>query len=123
MISPEGSILALKQVRYDSDPSLPEAVKNEIDLMYRCKDGGLTGQNGVIIELVDAEVKLQEQMVLMVMECGDIDLAHLLQRQKGKGFNEHFICNVWQQMIGHYIFMSNLALQASGLPHTPLVEI
>lgn len=34
----------------------------------------------------------------MVMECGEIDLAHMLKRQKGD-INENFICMYWQQML------------------------
>ncbi|KAL1522782.1 hypothetical protein AB1Y20_017754 [Prymnesium parvum] len=96
VLSPDGRILALKQVRFDSDPTLLQPVINEIELMRRCKERGLTE---VIIELVDAEVKHDEQLVLMVMECGEIDLAHMLKRQKGSEINENFICMYWQQML------------------------
>ena len=38
------------------------------------------------------------------MECGEIDLAGMLTRQKGEardgdGFNENFVCMYWEQML------------------------
>lgn len=44
-----------------------------------------------IIEIVDAELKPDEDTIYVVMECGEIDLAHLLQKQR-VGVNESFVC-------------------------------
>ena len=105
VISPEGSVLALKVVSLadDDDESLKGAVVNEIELMRQLlrhvKEKGLPD---VIVELVDAEVKEEEQVVLIVMELGEIDLAHMgvqsLVRDNGS-LNEIKICDFWQQML------------------------
>ena len=77
-------------MRVDADPALLEAVVNEIELMRQLKERGLTNQ---IIELIDAEVKHDEQIIHVVMECGEIDLAHLLmQRQRDSQLSECFVC-------------------------------
>lgn len=100
VLSPDRKILALKQVKFDSDPGLLEAVVNEIELMKLLRERKL---NQVIIELFDSEVKMEEETVYMVMECGEIDLAHMLQRQRGTErdgtLSESFICMYWQQML------------------------
>jgi serine/threonine-protein kinase TTK/MPS1 len=100
VLSPDRKILALKQVKFDSDPGLLEAVVNEIELMKLLRERKL---NQVIIELFDSEVKMEEETVYMVMECGEIDLAHMLHRQRGTErdgtLSESFICMYWQQML------------------------
>jgi serine/threonine-protein kinase TTK/MPS1 len=109
VLSPESEILALKQVRLDTeadgDGQLLQAVQNEIELMQSFKSKGLTKY---IINLVDAEVKLREQIVYMVMECGEIDLAGMLRRHRqealdqckdGDAANDNFVCMYWEQML------------------------
>ena len=100
VLSPEGKVLALKQVRTDTEPGLREAVLNEIELMRLFKKMNLTNH---IIELIDAEVKDDEEIIYVVMECGEIDLAHLLQRHrelsKEGSLNDNFICMNWEQML------------------------
>ena len=84
---------------------LVKAVINEIELMRQLMKHVHENQlPDVIVELVDAEVKEEEQVVFIVMECGEIDLAHILQRRQstngeGGGINENFICMYWQQML------------------------
>ena len=111
VLSPEGSMYALKVVRLDSEPSeseaLQEAVENEIQLMTHFREQGVTDKH--IIKLVDSEVVAQ-QVVYMVMECGDIDFAGMLKRQleerqaklaagEAEGFNENFVRMYWEQML------------------------
>jgi len=97
VLSPDGKVFALKQVRVDADPALVEAVVNEVELMRQLKERGLTDQ---IIELIDAEVKHNEQIIHVVMEAGEIDLAHLLMnRQRDGQLSECFVCMYWQQML------------------------
>ena len=63
---------------YESDPSLLEAVQNEIALMQKLASLG-PSVTDFIIRLIAAEVIASEQRVLIVMEYGEIDLAHILQ--------------------------------------------
>jgi serine/threonine protein kinase len=144
VLSPEGEVLALKQVRLDAEPDGDEqlltAVQNEIELMRtfkvrvthtlatrRCFVLGIRalsaltcrarciaarswqarGLTKYIINLVDAEVNLDSQLVYMVMECGEIDLAGMLkrhwadarERDDTEGFNENFVGMYWEQML------------------------
>ena len=46
-----------------------------------------------------AQVKEEEQLIHVVMEYGEIDLAHLLHKQRKDGLNEAFVCMHWQQML------------------------
>jgi serine/threonine-protein kinase TTK/MPS1 len=78
VLGPTGQIYALKQVSYESDPSLLEAVQNEIALMQKLASLG-PSVTDFIIRLIAAEVIASEQRVLIVMEYGEIDLAHILQ--------------------------------------------
>ena len=109
VLSPDGEVLALKQVKLDGegpdeDGQLLTAVKNEIELMQSFKAKGLCNY---IIKLVDAEVKLEDQLVYMVMECGEIDLAGMLrrhwqearERNENAVYNENFVCMYWEQML------------------------
>ena len=110
VVSPDNKTFALKQVRLDQDPSeapaLLQAVQNEIDLMVRFRANGLTKY---VIELIDAEVKLDQQVVYMVMEFGEIDFAGMLKHQQEErmarsgadddGLNENFVCMYWEQML------------------------
>ena len=112
VLSPEGEVLALKQVRLDMEPAeapaLLTAVQNEIELMVRFREEDL---NKFIIKLVDAEVKHDEQVVFMVMEVGEIDFAGMLKRHweerraatkaagADAGPNENFVCHNWEQML------------------------
>ena len=81
VLGPTGQIYALKQVSYESDPSLLEAVQNEIALMEKLNSLG-PSVTDFIIRMVAAEVIPSEQLVLIVMEYGEIDLAHILQRDR-----------------------------------------
>ena len=106
VVSPEGTTLALKQVRLDGSDEdadqLRVAVENEIELMNLMKRRGLTKY---IIDLVDAEVKAEQQVVFMVMECGSTDLAGMLQKKKaeaggaGYSFKKHWLLDKWEQML------------------------
>jgi len=60
VLSPDRKILALKQVKFDCDPGLLEAVENEISLMKLLRERKL---NQVIIELFDSEVRNQYRRI------------------------------------------------------------
>jgi serine/threonine-protein kinase TTK/MPS1 len=85
---------AIKRVALDKiDPETMSGYMNEIALLKRL-DG-----NSRIIRLVDSEVKAgpggTKGSLLLVMECGEIDLARLLsERQR---VDMVWIANYWQQ--------------------------
>ena len=70
---------------------------NEIALMRLLKANAGTEH---IIELKDAEIKRDEQLICMLMELGEIDLAGLLERSGRRGgLNESEVCVYWEQML------------------------
>jgi serine/threonine-protein kinase TTK/MPS1 len=92
VMGPHKKVYALKKVRLEGVDSVSkETFTSEIELLSRLKG------KECIVELVDSYVS--NSMILMVMECGDIDLAHMLHRQAGKPVNPNFIRLYWQQML------------------------
>ena len=93
-MSPEKKVLALKRVSLDgADESTIAGYVNEIALLNR-----LAGHEN-IIRLIESQVLYNESVIYLVMECGEIDLARLFQRQQGKPLNLNFVRFYWQQML------------------------
>ncbi|CAG8484760.1 12741_t:CDS:2, partial [Acaulospora colombiana] len=89
-----GQDFALKKVSFQGvDQNAISGYINEIELLQR-----LAGRDG-IIKLYDSEINYDRGYLLMLMECGDIDLAHLLNNQNGKPINMDFIRSFWRQML------------------------
>ncbi|KAK9712425.1 Dual-specificity kinase, spindle pole body (SPB) duplication and spindle checkpoint function [Basidiobolus ranarum] len=94
VMAPNNKIYALKKVTFDSaDKKTITGYINEINLLNRLS------KNDCIIKLHDSEVNYDKGYLLMVMECGEIDLAHVLQRQQGKPINLNFVRMYWEQML------------------------
>ncbi|KIM89317.1 hypothetical protein PILCRDRAFT_813244 [Piloderma croceum F 1598] len=91
-------IYAIKRVSLDkTDVDTMSGYMNEIALLKRL-DG-----NNRIIQLVDSELRAgpggSKGHLLLVMECGEIDLARLLQEQQKEPMNMVWISYYWQQML------------------------
>ncbi|KAG9315652.1 kinase-like domain-containing protein [Chiua virens] len=91
-------IYAIKRVSLDkADAETISGYMNEIGLLKR-----LEGNNR-IIHLFDSEVKAGpgggKGHLMLVMECGEIDLAKLLQEQQREPLNMVWISYYWQQML------------------------
>ena len=111
VLSPDGKIRALKRVSLKDEASgrldrnLLECVSNEVTLMLALRSAGMTGPLGRIIEVVDAQTDTtgKEPEILIVMEHGEIDLAHLLARyQHGArdgALDDNYLRMYWQQML------------------------
>ena len=93
-------ILALKRIRLDGKET--ETVAGFIDEIKLLKT--LRGRDN-IIQLVDAEVCPNEKLIFMVLEFGEIDLAHMLakrekQRQSHGGvIDDNFLRLYFEQMV------------------------
>jgi serine/threonine-protein kinase TTK/MPS1 len=90
-------LYAIKRVSLDkTDAETMNGYMNEIALLKRL-DG-----NSRIIRLIDSEVKAgpggSRGHLLLVMECGEIDLARLLQEQQKEPMNMVWISYYWQQV-------------------------
>lgn len=90
-------IFAIKRVSLDkTDAETMKGYMNEIGLLKR-----LEGNNR-IIQLFDSEVKGgpggTKGHLMLVMECGEIDLAKLLQEQQKEPLNMVWISYYWQQV-------------------------
>lgn len=71
-------ILAIKKVTYDQfDEACVKGFKGEIDLLLKLKNANR------VVELVD--YAMSEGSIYLVMECGEIDLAHVLQNRLSEG--------------------------------------
>jgi serine/threonine-protein kinase TTK/MPS1 len=91
-------VYAIKRVTLESiDTETLSGYMNEIALLRRL-DG-----NNRIIRLIDSEVKPgpggSKGHLLLVMECGEIDFARLLQEQMKEPLNMVWVAYYWQQVI------------------------
>jgi len=76
-MAPNRKIFALKRIRLNGrDSEAASGFLDEITLLTK-----LRGRSN-IIQLIDSEVHRAEGLIYMVLECGDIDLAKLLQRHE-----------------------------------------
>ena len=76
--------------------SVLSAYTNEIDLLKRLRG------SPHVVELFDAVVDRKGQYVAMVMEAGDMDLAHCLRRAE---YDPHFSRYVWRAMVEAVAYM------------------
>ncbi|OCF44902.1 TTK protein kinase [Kwoniella heveanensis CBS 569] len=91
-------IYALKLVQLErADPETYQSYTNEIELLKR-----LRGHDRVI-QLIDHQITFGQNnrphRLLMIMECGEIDFAALLDEQRGKAINMNFVGLYWEQML------------------------
>src|SRR6266550_4771074 len=90
-------LYAIKRVSLDkTDAETMSGYMNEIALLKRLEG------NSRIIRLIDSEVKAgpggSKGHLLLVMECGEIDLARLLAEQMKDPLNMVWVAYYWQQV-------------------------
>ena len=101
-------LYAIKRVSLDkTHADTTSGYMDEIALLKRLEG------NSRIIRLIDSEVKAgsggSKGHLLLVMECGEIDLARLLQEQMKEPVNMVWVAYCWQQVTFYYIsFMHSL---------------
>ncbi|KAI0051097.1 Pkinase-domain-containing protein [Auriscalpium vulgare] len=98
VLNNSSEIYAIKRVSLDrTDAETMSGYMNEIALLKRL-DG-----NNRIIRLIDSELKTgpgnSRGYLLLVMECGEIDLARLLHEQQKEPLNMVWVAYYWQQML------------------------
>eukprot|EP00474_Spongospora_subterranea_P005334 CRZ05792.1 hypothetical protein [Spongospora subterranea] len=86
-------IYAVKRVKLNDNPDALESIRNEIRLLQKLKG------RPAIIELVDSQEALAQNVIWMVFEFGEIDLARMLRNQNGQSMNINYIRTYWQQML------------------------
>ncbi|KAK7056747.1 Serine/threonine kinase mps1 [Paramarasmius palmivorus] len=94
----DNNIFAIKRVNLENtDGDALQGYMNEIALLNR-----LAG-NSRIIRLLDSEVKPgsgnSKGHLFLVMECGEIDLARLLQERISEPLDMLWVAYYWQQML------------------------
>ena len=88
-------VLALKRIKLTrTDRKTIAMFENEIELMQR-----LRGRKN-IIQLVDYEINISKKIIYMIMEAGDLDLAHTLEAKKKDGahLDADFLRVTWRQV-------------------------
>ncbi|TCD65100.1 Protein kinase [Steccherinum ochraceum] len=98
VLNPANELFAIKKVSLDkTDPETMNGYMNEIALLKRL-DG-----NRKIIRLIDSEVKAgpggSKGSLYLVMECGEIDIAKLLQQQQKEPLDIVWVSYYWKQML------------------------
>ncbi|KAJ3564564.1 hypothetical protein NP233_g8215 [Leucocoprinus birnbaumii] len=98
VMSQNNELYAIKRVSLDrTDNEMMAGYMNEIALLKRLEG------NHRIIRLLDSEVRAgpggSKGHLLLVMECGEIDLARLLQDQMKNPLNMVWVAYYWQQML------------------------
>jgi serine/threonine-protein kinase TTK/MPS1 len=108
-------LFAIKRVSLDkTDAETMSGYMNEIALLKRLEG------NSRIIRLIDSEVKAgpggSKGHLLLVMECGEVDLSRLIQERAGEKLNMVWVAYYWQQVgwIHFYSFFFWLVAPASG---------
>ncbi|KAK3816439.1 MAG: Pkinase-domain-containing protein, partial [Benniella sp.] len=94
VLASNSRIFALKRVSFEkADQATIDGYVNEVKLLQR-----LAG-NTRIIRLWDAEINSSRGHLILLMEYGEIDLAHMLFNQREQDFDIHFIGTYWRQML------------------------
>lgn len=98
VLSSTNELHAIKRVSLDrTDADTMNGYMNEIALLKRLEG------NQRIIRLIDSEVKPgtggSKGYLLLVMECGEVDLAKLIQEQSREAVNMVWVAYYWQQML------------------------
>ncbi|KAF9049655.1 kinase-like protein [Hymenopellis radicata] len=91
-------IYAIKRVSLEkTDADTMSGYMNEISLLKRLEG------NSRIIRLLDSELKAgpggTKGHLLLVMECGEIDLARLLAERQGEALDMVWVAYYWKQML------------------------
>ena len=100
-LAKDNSVVAIKKVKIGGmDKRAVESYANEIKLLK-----SLRGYSS-IIQMFDSEVDYQRKAIFVVMELGEVDLNHALQKQSlssnadgRRCLNMNFIRLTWQQML------------------------
>ncbi|KAF8521386.1 kinase-like domain-containing protein, partial [Hysterangium stoloniferum] len=95
VITPSNEIYALKRVSLDrTDQETMQGYMNEIALLRRLKG------NDRIIQLEESEVRGGSRGHLMlVMECGEVDLARLISAKQSTALDMVWVSYYWKQML------------------------
>ena len=91
------------------DPSVVEGYMNEISLLETLSS------NDRIIKLIESERVAHSDELFMVLEYGEIDLDHMLQRYQDRPLNLNFIRNYWEQMLEAVLAIHNQNIIHSDL--------
>ncbi|KAF9393223.1 Dual-specificity kinase, spindle pole body (SPB) duplication and spindle checkpoint function [Podila verticillata] len=110
VLASNNRIFALKRVSFErADKVTIEGYVNEINLLQKLE------KNSRIVRLYDAEINNQKGALSLLMEFGEIDLAHLLLNKREEPFDIHFIGLYWRQMLEAVDAIHNLKIVHSDL--------
>jgi serine/threonine-protein kinase TTK/MPS1 len=97
VMAPSGRIFALKRVDFEqADRTTIQGYKSEIELLRRMATSSGAER---IIKLYDSEIDDTKGRLMMLMEAGEIDLAHMLNKQADSTPDFNFIRLYWRHML------------------------
>ncbi|KAG0327358.1 Dual-specificity kinase, spindle pole body (SPB) duplication and spindle checkpoint function [Podila humilis] len=103
-------IFALKKVVIpQTERYTIEQYRNEVQLLLKLKN------NNRIIQLWDFEIIDHKGIINLLMECGEIDLAHLMEKRRTEPFDIHFIGFYWRQILEAVDTIHNVKIVHSDL--------
>ena len=112
-MAPNGKIFALKRVDFEqADHATIQGYKSEIDLLKKMSTSEGCDR---IIKLYDAEINDSRGRLMMLMEAGEIDLAHMLTKRQSLIPDFNFIRLYWRHMLE-----SVSAVHAQKIVHSDL---
>ncbi|KAG0363555.1 Dual-specificity kinase, spindle pole body (SPB) duplication and spindle checkpoint function [Podila minutissima] len=110
VLASNNRIFALKRVSFErADKVTIAGYVNEISLLQKLE------KNSRIVRLYDAEINNQRGALSLLMEFGEIDLAHLLLNKREEQFDIHFIGLYWRQMLEAVAAIHDLKIVHSDL--------
>ncbi|KAG0320521.1 Dual-specificity kinase, spindle pole body (SPB) duplication and spindle checkpoint function [Podila horticola] len=110
VLASNNRIFALKRVSFErADKVTIAGYVNEINLLQKLE------KNSRIVRLYDAEINNQKGALSLLMEFGEIDLAHLLLNKREEPFDIHFIGLYWRQMLEAVAAIHDLKIVHSDL--------
>ncbi|KAG0034614.1 Dual-specificity kinase, spindle pole body (SPB) duplication and spindle checkpoint function [Podila clonocystis] len=110
VLASNNRIFALKRVSFErADKVTIAGYVNEINLLQKLE------KNSRIVRLYDAEINNQKGALSLLMEFGEIDLAHLLLNKREEPFDIHFVGLYWRQMLEAVAAIHDLKIVHSDL--------
>ncbi|KAL0092607.1 kinase-like domain-containing protein [Phycomyces blakesleeanus] len=94
VLSEDNKMYAIKQISFENaDVQTYQMYLNEINLLQALSDSEL------IVKMYDHEINATFNLIYLVMEFGEVDMACLMAKERKSSLNLHFIRFYWKKML------------------------